>query len=330
MNMGSSIQINKTGLFFLIFVVGLIIFFYHTSSSTSSARDEKISFEPPDGKVVSLKELLSAAIDAAVRGGNEVRQVRDAASLHELSKGETKEGANDPVTDGDYKSHIVMYYSLKKSFPSIKIVSEEHDSKIDPATIEPAERKLREIDDNISSDEIVYSKDITVWIDPLDATQEYTEDLRQYVTTMVGVAVKGVPVLGVVHSPFIPITYWGWVGHGLSANLKTIKKGSAAELVPSSSPRIIVSRSHKGTVAEVALQAFGDKTIQNTGGDSGQSGCVCAHDGHQEVGSVRGPRHPQCHGRHTHHPQPRQQHNLVRRQHSIPQQQWFARHHQGS
>ena len=41
------------------------------------------------------------------------------------SKGYTKEGANDLVTLGDMLSHKQMYFSLRKEFPRLHIVSEE-------------------------------------------------------------------------------------------------------------------------------------------------------------------------------------------------------------
>ena len=43
---------------------------------------------------------------------------------------------------------------------------------------------------------------------------------------MVCVAVKGVPIIGVIHKPFIEKTAWSWTGHGQadSNNLKILKE----------------------------------------------------------------------------------------------------------
>lgn len=101
-------------------------------------------------------------------------------------------------------------------------------------------------------------------IDPLDATKEYTENLLEYVTTMVGIAYKGKPIIGVVHRPFAEETYWAVVDHGNSPNLKpstsdsvTSSKGTA--VTPESPLRIVVSRSHKGDVKEKTAEVLGPK-----------------------------------------------------------------------
>lgn len=107
----------------------------------------------------------------------------------------------------------------------------------------------------------VPAESVTVWIDPLDATQEYTEDLRKYVTTMVCVAVNGKPVLGVIHKPFSEYTAWAMVDGG--SNVK------ARSSYNEKTPRIVVSRSHSGMVRQVALQTFGNQTTIIPAGGAG-------------------------------------------------------------
>ena len=101
--------------------------------------------------------------------------------------------------------------------------------------------------------------EVTVWIDPLDATQEYTEgkddkSLLKFVTVMVCVAVKGYPIAGVIHEPFSGVTNWGWVGHGVSQSLQEhqLKESGTTDL------KVIYSRSHAGEVSKVAHGAFDD------------------------------------------------------------------------
>ncbi|XP_013787871.1 inositol monophosphatase 3-like [Limulus polyphemus] len=214
---------------------------------------------------VSLKHLLAVSIEIAERGGAEVKNVRKLTDLKESSKGKTKEGANDPLTEGDMRSHRAMVYGLKKTYPYIKVISEEHDSSdINFDEVKTVVGENLEIEKVLNdADEMVPSDQITVWVDPLDATQEYTENLLQYVTTMVCVAVKGIPMIGVIHKPFENFTAWGWVGHGASPQLQVAKTFPEKW---KTNPVIIVSRSHAGKVAAIATNAFVNATITPAGG----------------------------------------------------------------
>jgi len=207
----------------------------------------------------SLRSLLIASIDVAEKGGDKVREIRERDSdLEADSKGDTKEGAKMLVTEGDFASNRAMVYPLKKAFPNVNIVSEERDEVVDDADIVPVKSTNAEVDRLVIGDEVVNVKDITVWIDPLDATQEYSEKLTKYVTTMVCIAVRGRPVIGVIHKPFERKTYWAWVKHGTNVDVFPNENIDDA---------IIVSRSHAGSVSDVARQAFGDgATVIPAGG----------------------------------------------------------------
>jgi len=249
MNFGGTIRLNRMGVCIII-GAGVLLVLYINSSGMENPKTET-------GKnigSVNLKQLLVAAVEVAIKGGKEVVAVRNAPHTGEQSKGKTKEGVNDPVTKADYNSHCVMYYSLTHSFPHVKIISEENIKEADCKNLSYLGDKSDGIHDlSPLDDQFVPAADITVWIDPLDATKEFTEDLQHYVTTMVCVAVKGTPIIGVIHKPFEsePQTFWAWEGKGSSDNLKNnkAKKGSAR--------RIIMSISHQGLAKSISEKAFG-------------------------------------------------------------------------
>ena len=151
--------------------------------------------------------------------------MRGMHDIGERSKGKTREGANDPVTEGDLASHRVMYFGLREAFPSLNIISEEREHKDETMFIPQLETKKIRDEINIVGGEI-HADRLTIWIDPLgtkyfcrhrnifyikknkkyflcaDATQEYTENLTKYVTVMIGIAVDGRCIGGFIHKPF--------------------------------------------------------------------------------------------------------------------------------
>ncbi|XP_074545364.1 inositol monophosphatase 3 [Halichoeres trimaculatus] len=236
---------------------------YHLYAGVISSRlaafrsDSSATFR--QRKSVDLRELLAVSVEAAVLGGKEVKTVREENNLKEKSKGKTREGASEPLTLGDLQSHRKMFNLIKNTFPEITVNSEEHDNVADAATWSrdiPAD-----IQEKIEGGKEVPTESVTVWIDPLDATQEYTENLVKYVTTMVCIAVDGKPVIGVIHQPFTGFTAWGVVGQGSNVHPRP-----SYSISP---PKVIVSRSHSGKVKNFILDAFGNSTTIVEAGGAG-------------------------------------------------------------
>ena len=75
------------------------------------------------------------------------------------------------VTQGDLLSHRVMYQSFRNNFPDVFVVSEEKDSIRSTSNTGAAKGSNPDVNRFTSGDDIVSADDITVWIDPLDATQ---------------------------------------------------------------------------------------------------------------------------------------------------------------
>ncbi|KAL5275435.1 IMPAD1 family protein [Megaselia abdita] len=249
---GHSVRVNRGA----VLLVGGILLIAIIYLFTNDNEAHQLYGNLRNGRQINLRKLLIGSIKAAKAGGIEVVTVsRNVEQLNQRSKGKTKEGVDDPLTDADSKSHCIMKSGLRRLFPKVEIISEEdkihggcQDTSayfdLDPTVIH---------ENAVIPDEMYNIEDITVWIDPLDATKEYTEKLYEYVTTMVCVAVNGVPVIGVIHSPFSGKTTWAWVNRAMSEDLLLVKK----EENVTNNPTITVSRSHSGDVKEKASKAFG-------------------------------------------------------------------------
>lgn len=211
------------------------------------------------GEQIPIKELLETSIFLAEKGGAILKEIREKNNLKEKSKGLTAEGVVDPLTEGDLQSHKAIVHGFHHLFPLVTVVSEEHeDGDITGDDNKEDFSHIKKISSDLlygESDIYVPTDDILIWVDPLDATKEYTESLLEYVTTMVCITEKGVPVAGVIHQPFQGKTFWAWVGHGHSKELSKPETNNEASL---KAPRIIVSRSHAGPVNQTALAAFGN------------------------------------------------------------------------
>ncbi|ESP05220.1 hypothetical protein LOTGIDRAFT_103282 [Lottia gigantea] len=248
-----NVRLNPTGFVLSIVLLVCIALYAFGLPSWLGRKEERIS----------MKELLSVSIELARRGGVKVKAVAESHKLKAEVKSRTEEGAKEMRTDGDMESHRELIHGFAKAYPAMKVISEEHDrTPVDLSTVASVNKHLNEVREVVESDQSIPISQITIWVDPLDATKEYTENLKEYVTTMVCVAVKGQPVIGVIHKPFEDSTAWAWVGYGHSKNLQKADRDTRNQ-----NKKIIVSMSHTGTVAEVAKQAFGlDTTITRAGG----------------------------------------------------------------
>ena len=161
-------------------------------------------------KTIKISNLISAAIQLVESGGDKIVEIRkmDDNQIGQLSKGHTKEGKSEYVTLGDQISHQIITSGLKALWPQLHYRSEENDRAIiSHVPVRPPKRINVEVAAVSSRDEAVAIDNVAVWIDPLDATQEYTEgaidkSLLNFVTVMICIAVKGKPIAGIIHEPY--------------------------------------------------------------------------------------------------------------------------------
>lgn len=142
MNLGGTVKVNKVGVC-IVTACFLLLFVYIFIGHSDDTNSKLLSLTEDEESRVNMKSLLIASkevchrnitlekveilgfslmyVQVAEKGGQQVIAVKKESSLHVKSKGKTKEGVVDPVTDADFRSHCVMYHGLKKKFQNLKV-----------------------------------------------------------------------------------------------------------------------------------------------------------------------------------------------------------------
>jgi 3'(2'), 5'-bisphosphate nucleotidase len=140
---------------------------------------------------------------------------------------------NSPVTEADHASNRVITQGLAAAFPDDAILSEETADSLGRLD---AER---------------------LWVvDPLDGTKEFLAQNGEF-SVMIGLAIEGHAVLGVVFCPAVDVLYSAVIGSGAWVERDGERQRLVRGPVTSSDLRLVGSRSHPDPLLLRMQQALG-------------------------------------------------------------------------
>mmetsp|Transcript_10250 Transcript_10250/g.20081 ORF Transcript_10250/g.20081 Transcript_10250/m.20081 type:complete len:345 (-) Transcript_10250:15-1049(-) len=248
---------------------------------------------------VLVSDVLAVSAQLALDAGAVIRDIhaRGPAALGTVNKlaseeetSGVEEGAAkttfgedfDPQTAADREAELLLVRGLRKSFPGLQIVGEEHHSGLLEST--PAKEDANATTSTVDFAQFLngYAKDhegdekielerVLVFVDPLDGTRSFINGALEYVTTLVGICVDGVPVAGIISMVFGGTMLLG--GHCVGGVFHfDVEKPDGLEPVRGESKRkaVISSSRSEGVVAKlvkelVALDIIEPECVQASG-----------------------------------------------------------------
>jgi len=159
---------------------------------------------------LQIGPLLSTCVDACQRGCNEIRSIQAARAGNINKNDNLKVEYKDPddvksaLTAADTAAQHAIVGALKAEWgKELRIVGEEDDdddADTGKTSFKPLQRDRFEED--IGETAEIDISDITIFVDPLDGTREFVEERLENCQVLVGIAIGGESVAGVVGIPF--------------------------------------------------------------------------------------------------------------------------------
>jgi 3'(2'), 5'-bisphosphate nucleotidase len=186
-----------------------------------------------------VQRELEVAVELACRAGSEIWRVFGTAFPVEF-----KPGDEGPVTEADRRADQLIRDGLSAAFPDDAILSEETPDDLS----------------RLGADRL--------WlVDPLDGTRQFVDAVPEF-AVMIGLAIRGRPVLGVIHVPPERRTVFGAEGFGVELLDAQGWRPLAplTERIPSErGPIVTLSRSHAGSRTRDVARRLGASRIVASG-----------------------------------------------------------------
>ncbi|HMU39671.1 MAG TPA: 3'(2'),5'-bisphosphate nucleotidase CysQ [Pseudomonadota bacterium] len=182
--------------------------------------------------MTNLNAEIAVATRAAQQAGTLILDVyRTDFSVDWKGRAQT-----DPVTQADRLANELLVAELQRHFPTDGIVAEESQSH-----------------------SAAFGKSRVWYVDPLDGTKEFVSRNGEF-SVMLGLAIDGCAVLGVVFQPTTGRLFVGDVSGGawlMEGNSKTPLRIEHREPERASSLRLVVSRSHRSQTTDEIVRRVG-------------------------------------------------------------------------
>ena len=201
--------------------------------------------------MVAMEKELDVARQLAVRAGSILMDYYQQAVTVDWK------APGDPVTAADREASELIVTKLAREFPQHAVLSEE-----EPDDLNRLDRSH-------------------VWmVDPMDGTREFIEHRGEF-AVQIGLAVAGVPVLGVVYQPSANKLYYAVKGMGafLETNGTTIPLHVSREQT-ASRLTMAVSRSHRSARVDTIRQRLRINNVVRSGSVGLKVGAVCEGRAH--------------------------------------------------
>jgi len=235
---------------------------------SQNLKPKPLLFQPSANMSTILTQVLASSVAIADKAGEIVRDIMKKGELGIVEK----TGENDLQTQADRSAQNCIIASLAKQFPQLKVVGEEGEQDLSDVPAEWIVTAANQEAAKVSCPDKyrnVAMEDLTVWVDPLDGTKEYTQGLLDHVTVLIGIAVGKESVAGVIHQPYwnykstepnptIGRTFYGLIGAGVFG---------LSPVSPPAGQRIVTTtRSHGTGLVQQALEVLKPSQVLKVGG----------------------------------------------------------------